>query len=677
MSEQGNNRRYHNPVRLVYWITALGFIGGMIMVAVVWWTLMLIRDDRTRHENLHYKLVDIASRFDRRLLEEKLAFNNLLEGHGGKEKKDGFVELKALVEQYRIYMHLHGNIVPLDNLFLSLENLNTLSEQCEEWVVVHEQIGAAIPGVQHETDIALRRMIEAVDTIEGNQRVNLALSIYRYETAYDTTLPVFTDQIVSGLRQSSILSNLRRDIADLDLLTEKLISAHRRSSLFDLKDNEFMTILARLRKEFGLLDDSGAQKSRMDAAILGTYQTSVFGVGYVIDEEHQTLIPGDGGLFNLQIDQLNSAEKNIQLRGEVSRGFERTRAALNNIATEISSFLRQEDMSAEKALSRAWQLMILVWVTTAILFSVVAFRIIRVVRSQIKGIEETNIELEGLTRELSQSNQHLINEIEERVHLQKEKERIAIQLQQVQKMEAIGTLAGGVAHNFNNINQAIIGWADMALDDIPESSPARRCINEVITAANRAKDQVEHIISFSGESGETDEFLNLGGVISETLKLLPGSIPITVKIKQEICQPPVFIKGGPEQINQILMNLCKNAVDAMAEKGGELSVVLDRSELTPEDLGKAGRLELEPGIFARIRVSDTGIGMEKSVMERIFDPYYSTKAVDQGVGLGLAVVHGIVKSYGGLVTVESEAGKGTTFSVYLPEVSEKITETAP
>ena len=248
------------------------------------------------------------------------------------------------------------------------------------------------------------------------------------------------------------------------------------------------------------------------------------------------------------------------------------------------------------------------------------------------------------------------------------------QLRQAQKMEAIGTLAGGIAHDFNNILGVIMGRAELSQLDVPTTSPAYQHIIEVVKAGNRAKDLVQQILAFSRQAKQERRLIQPGIIIKEALKMLRSSLPSTIEIRQNIDAESGVILADPTQLHQILMNLCTNAYHAMEKTGGVLTVSLVAIEFDPS--GTDQNTELAPGKYLQLMVSDTGYGIERHIMERIFDPYFTTKKPGEGTGLGLAVVHGIVKGHGGSILVESEIGKGTTFQVLLPKIedAEKTTQ---
>ena len=252
------------------------------------------------------------------------------------------------------------------------------------------------------------------------------------------------------------------------------------------------------------------------------------------------------------------------------------------------------------------------------------------------------------------------------------------QLQQVMKLQAIGTLAGGIAHDFNNILFPIVGYTELTMDDTPEDSQALQNLQEVLKATNRAKELVQQILAFSRQSSQERKPLKIQYLIKEAFKLLRATIPSSIEIDcdiDEFCGP---INGDPTQIHQIIMNLCTNAYHAMQESGGKLEVKLKEININYEQ--SLERVGIKIGKHIELTVKDSGHGMDQQVMDRIFEPYYTTKEQGKGTGLGLSVIHGIVKNYGGDIVVSSQSGKGSTFKVYLPvidEFEEEIETTAP
>jgi PAS domain S-box-containing protein len=273
--------------------------------------------------------------------------------------------------------------------------------------------------------------------------------------------------------------------------------------------------------------------------------------------------------------------------------------------------------------------------------------------------------------------------------------QLEVQLQQSQKMEAIGTLAGGITHDFNNILGAILGYTDLAILESNDESKIRQHLEKIQEAGHRARNLVNQILAFSRQTKQERLPVQLSSIVNEALKMLRASLPSTIEIRRDIQPDQGTVEADPTQIHQVLMNLCTNAAHAMQENGGILEIGIhnmdfglcgadyekDEKNTTLEghasdSMGQANQisesqieyLDILPGPYLKLTVRDTGIGMTPDVLGRIFDPYFTTREKAQGTGLGLSVVHGIIKSHGGSITVESEPGQGTTFHVYLPRM---------
>ena len=248
---------------------------------------------------------------------------------------------------------------------------------------------------------------------------------------------------------------------------------------------------------------------------------------------------------------------------------------------------------------------------------------------------------------------------EERKHLQ-------MQLTQAQKMEAIGTLAGGIAHDFNNVLGAILGYVDLSRAMLPKDSPAIQNLDKAIHGINRATDLVGQILAFSRKKESKKEPLNLCSLIEDSIKLLRPLLPSTITIKKQLQEDAHSLLADATNIHQIIMNLCTNAFHAMEQGGGILTVTLQNLDISPEK--SASTPGMTPGPHVCLSVSDTGSGISPEVIAKIFDPYFTTKKVGKGSGMGLSIIHTIVHNYNGTISVDSNPGKGTRFDVILPAI---------
>lgn len=243
-----------------------------------------------------------------------------------------------------------------------------------------------------------------------------------------------------------------------------------------------------------------------------------------------------------------------------------------------------------------------------------------------------------------------------------ERKKLLLQLQQAQKLEALGTLAGGIAHDFNNILSPILGYTEMNLMALKKGEQSEEYLQEVLLAACRAKELTAQILAFSRQENYERGPLEIISIIKEVVKLLRSSIPSCIMISMQLNINKCQIKANPIEIHQVLMNLCTNASQAMGNSPGKLEINVDKVEIDDEERG----VSLAPGPYVMIEVSDTGPGIEPEALERIYEPYFTTKKKGEGTGLGLAVVHGIIENLKGIIHVYSEPDLGTTFRVLLP-----------
>jgi signal transduction histidine kinase/CheY-like chemotaxis protein len=260
-----------------------------------------------------------------------------------------------------------------------------------------------------------------------------------------------------------------------------------------------------------------------------------------------------------------------------------------------------------------------------------------------------------------------VKDISQEKWSQAERARLEQLLRQAAKMEAVGRLAGGIAHDFNNILGAILGYGELAQNELGAGGAARRHVDQVMQASARGKGLVERILAFSRSGMGERTPLHVQSVVEETLELLAASLPADVHLESQLDAADTSVLGDATQFHEVAMNLCTNAVHAMAQ-GGVLTVVLERAAVGERRLLSHGTLSA--GCYMRLSVSDTGSGIPPAVLERIFDPFFTTKRVGDGTGLGLALVHGIVADFGGAIDVATQVGVGTTFTIWLPAAGE-------
>lgn len=261
-------------------------------------------------------------------------------------------------------------------------------------------------------------------------------------------------------------------------------------------------------------------------------------------------------------------------------------------------------------------------------------------------------------------------DVTERKQVEEERKNLEAQLLHAQKMEAIGTLAGGIAHDFNNILGAVLGYAELARDASPDGTEVAKDLDRVLEAGNRAAALVKQILAFSRQTATERIPLAPIHMVKEAIRLLRPTLPATIMIRHRLESGTKSILADPSQLHQVVMNLCTNAYHAMEQTGGVLDIGLEERELTAADLQSIPNVQ--PGPFVVLSVGDTGPGIPPEIRSKIFNPFFTTKEVGKGTGMGLAIVHGIATASGGFVTCESEPGKGSVFRVFFPALAEKV-----
>jgi predicted ATPase/signal transduction histidine kinase len=358
----------------------------------------------------------------------------------------------------------------------------------------------------------------------------------------------------------------------------------------------------------------------------------------------------------------NAASGELWWSAETFRIYELERAKPLTLARVVQETHPQDRAFLEQALERARHEKKDFHVEYRLLMPDASVKHLQVVARAVVD-ESGDVEFVGALMDITRRK---LAEEAQRVQ-EREREEMQRQLQQAAKMEAIGRLAGGIAHDFNNILGAILGYGELAQKNLGEGSAVRRQVDQVMQAGARGKGLVDRILAFSRSGMGERVPLHVQSVVEETLDLLAASLPVDVRLERRLDALDAAVVGDATQLHQVTMNLCTNAMHAMAT-GGVLTVVLDRAAVGERRLLSHGTACA--GRYVRLAVSDTGSGIPPAVLERMFDPFFTTKRVGDGTGLGLALVHGIVADFDGAIDVTTQVGAGTTFTIWLPDAGE-------
>ena len=282
-----------------------------------------------------------------------------------------------------------------------------------------------------------------------------------------------------------------------------------------------------------------------------------------------------------------------------------------------------------------------------------------------KGKDGTDFEIEGTISPIKDDSGTITHYVAVGRNMSRFR-KLEKELQQAQKLDALGTLAGGIAHDFNNVLAAIMGFIEIEYLGADKGSQTHDRMEQALTACHRARDLIKQIISFSRQGQQRRKPVEIGSIVEDALKMLRATLPATIDIQIDLKADNPFILGDPSQIHQVIINLCTNAAHAMTKTGGILNITIENIDINPARASEY--LGLHPGSYIKLTVSDTGHGMSRKILDRIFEPFYTTKGTGEGSGIGLAVVRGIVKNHGGIITARSKPGKGSSFQVLLPSI---------
>ena len=444
-----------NPIKLVWLITLLSFSVGVFMVYLVWSTLTTIRTERESLFELKENFISIQTKLETSLSREKSVLGDLLEANLENTRLEEDYFLVSLIADYRRAVSDPGLIPAFEELDRSINSLLSTKNKLTWWASAYSRIVPRIEPARKEVESILARILETVDTAEGQQRLERAVKIRNIEENYARGVKEIDITVIKQLLEANVFSIIRRDITDLVQLNERLHIVPEADNLADLKDNRIRTLLARVRMNTQLsAGEKSSEKTELHS-LLDDYETAMFGQGYSIDNDHQTIILGYDGEYSLILDRFRMENERDTLQAEINRIYASIEATLAQITTRTNLITQQEVIKVEKVLGQTWRTMVIIWIVTSIIYAMLAYEIIMAARQQITAIEDSNIELEEMAEELKKSEERLHRLSSDLFSVQEnERKRISFELHDElgQSMAALKLQVGSIARRLGDVD---------------------------------------------------------------------------------------------------------------------------------------------------------------------------------------------------------------------------------
>jgi signal transduction histidine kinase len=445
--------REGNPIKLVWLITLLSFSVGVFMVYLVWSTLTNIRTERENLFELKGNFIEIQTRLESSLARQKSIVADLLEANTESNYPEGDFQLVNLIQEYRRTVSDPDLVPAFEELEKSINTLLSTKNKLTWWASAYSRTVPRIPPARKEVESILNRILETVDKAEGQQRLERAATIRALKHNAEHGTEQVDIAIINQLLTINVFSIIRRDITDLVQLSERLHTITDADNLADLKDNKIRTLLARVRMNTKLSKGEKSQEKMELFRLLEDYETAMFGQGYSIDNDHQTIILGYDGEYGLVLDRLKMVSEKEGLQTEINRAYESIDRALAEVTDRTDAITRQEVVKVEKALGQTWRTMVIIWIVTSMIYAMLAYEIVMAARQQIKAIEDSNIELEAMAAELRESEERLHRLSSDLFAVQEhERKRISFELHDElgQAMAALKMQVGSIARRLGN-----------------------------------------------------------------------------------------------------------------------------------------------------------------------------------------------------------------------------------
>ena len=447
-------KREENPVKLVWLITLLSFSVGVFMVYIVWSTLTSIRTERENLFELKENFISIQTKLENSLSKQKSVIEDLLEVKLSDSSQNDDYILVNLLKDYRQVVSDPILAPAFEKLDKSINSLLSTKNKITWWASAYNRTVPRIPSAKKEVESILYKILETVDKAEGQQRLDRAAMIRKIKKNYSRGSKQVDLAIINQLTEQNVYSIIRRDITDLVQLSERLHAIPEADNLADLKDNKIRTLLARVRMNTKLSEGEKSSEKIELYSLLDDYETAMFGQGYTIDNDHQTIILGYDGEYGLILDRLRMESEKEILQAEANRIYDNIELTLGEVTGRTNAITQQEVIKVEKVLRQTWRTMVIIWIVTSLIYAMLAYEIIMAARNQIKALADSNIELEAMADELGRSQERLHRLSSDLFSVQEnERKRIAFELHDElgQSMAALKLQVGSIARRLGDV----------------------------------------------------------------------------------------------------------------------------------------------------------------------------------------------------------------------------------
>jgi signal transduction histidine kinase len=443
-----------NPIKLVWLITLLTISVGVFMVFLVWSTLTGIRAEREKVFALKENFISIQTTLESRLAKQKSILADLLEANVEHVNSADDFQLSHLIQDYQRTVSNPDLIPAFEELEKSINSLLSTKNKLTWWASAYSRTVPRIAPAKKEVEAILYKILETVDKAEGQQRLDRAVTIRDIKRNDPEGSKQVNIALIYELSEPNVFSLIRRDITDLVELSQRLHIISEADNLTDLKDNKIRTLLARVRMNTHLSEGEKSSEKITLYGLLDEYERAMFGQGYTIDNDHQTIILGHDGQYGFIVDRLKMESEKETLQSETHRLFENIQTTLGEIAGMTNTITQQEAFKVEKVLGQTWRTMVIIWIVTSLIYAMLAYEIIMAARQQIKAIEDSNTELEAMANELRRSEERLHRLSSDLFAVQeKERKRISFELHDElgQSMAALKLQVGSIARRLGNV----------------------------------------------------------------------------------------------------------------------------------------------------------------------------------------------------------------------------------